>query len=95
MSDTKTTNVVPFQRCGYEAKLVRFQASGFEFHIAGTLDGFIDLAIVRSDGSHLTYIITCDDARRLIAGLNTVVDDIQRNCLFDRDPFLVDNSHAE
>jgi hypothetical protein len=56
--------------------------------MSGTLDGYLDFCITAGDGSHLTYLLTRDDAHRIIAGLHAVVDDIQANCLFDRDPLL-------
>ncbi len=87
-----TPTVVPFARKSYEAKLITFHASGFEFHLGGTLDGFVDLAVICSNGEARTYTISCDDARVLIASLNTVVKDIQDNCLFDRDHLLYDRN---
>ena len=91
MEQSETT-ITPFQRAKprtYEAKCFKVFGSGFEFQVAGTLDGFLDLAVIQSDGSHLTYNITCNDARALAAALNSGASDVQENCLFDRDPLLM------
>jgi hypothetical protein len=87
---TETAKVIQFRRApSYEAKLQVFLADGLEFHVAGTLDGYIDFAVVTSDGASLTYSLSCDGSRQIIAALHLVIDDIQANCLFDRDPLLV------
>lgn len=83
------STVIPFRLHSYEAKGQVVIASGFTLGMAGTLDGWIDFAISQSDGSHLTYQITRDNARAIIAALHAVVDDITANCLFDRDPLLM------
>lgn len=80
--------VVSIRPRSYEAKPVRLFVSGLEIQTSGTLDGFIDFAVIESNGKSATYLITCEDARRIIAGLNSVISDIQTNCLFDRDPLL-------
>jgi len=72
----------------YCAKLMSVRASGLEFHIAGTLDGFVDFCIIEESGRHVTHNITRDDAIRLIAGLHSVIQDINANCLFDKDLLL-------
>lgn len=82
------TSVVPFARRSYKAKPQSFMASGLRFDLAGTLDGFVDMAVTQSDGRHLTYSLTCDELRQLIAASHAVIEDIQTNCLFDRDPLL-------
>lgn len=80
--------VTPFQRRSYKAQTQTVRASGLEFWISGTLDGFLDFCVIDSSGAHLTYNITCDDARRLAAALNSAVHDVQTNCLFDADRLL-------
>ncbi len=75
-------------RSTYRSILEQLSASGFEIKIAGTLDGFVDLAITESDGKHRTYNISPEEAKRLSGALLKVVDDIQRNCLYDRDALL-------
>lgn len=80
--------VIPFRR-SYEAKQIEIDASGLTVIAAGTLDGFIDFVVRTGDGRGLTYQITRDDARAVIAALHAVVADITANCLFDRDPLLM------
>lgn len=87
-SDQTQTTVITFRPRSYKAKGQTVLASGFQFDIGGTLDGWIDFAITHGDGSHLTYQITRDDARSVIASIHAVIDDITANCLFDRDPLL-------
>lgn len=83
-------DIVQLRPQGYSAQAVEFETDdGFIFKMSGTLEGSIDFCIMTSDGS-LTYPVTIDDAHRIIAGLHVVVDDIQANCLFDRDPMLYD-----
>ena len=89
-SDNQTTrNVIALHPKSYSAKLHVLHVSGFDIHIAGTLDGLVDLAIITSNGKSRTYNLTCDDARALIAALHSAVSDVQQNCLFDRDPLLM------
>ena len=83
-----TADVVPLRPRSYVAKLHRVAVAGLEFHIAGTLDGFLDFAIIESSGRSATYNITCNGAQRLAAVLTMTVADVQANCLFDRDPLL-------
>ena len=83
-------NVIVMRPMSYEAILSKVSTPSCQFLIAGTLEGGIDFAVVPTEGRSATYSLTCDDARTLIAGLHRTVDDIQRNCLFDRDPLLVD-----
>ena len=84
------TAVIPFGRPSYCAKLCVETLSGLDVRIAGTLDGYIDLAIRPVSTPNITYSLSCDDARQLIAMLHSVISDIQGNCLFDRDPLLRD-----
>jgi hypothetical protein len=80
--------VIAFPSNTYTARLEAFVASGLDVRIAGTLDGFIDLAIIPADRPGLTYSLTCDDALLLIAALYSVVGDVREHCLYDRDPRL-------
>lgn len=85
-------NVIQFPKkelCTYNAKQETIEASGYEIKIAGTLDGYIDFCITCSDGSHLTYRLTRDNAVMIIAGLQSVINDINKNCLFERDQLLL------
>jgi hypothetical protein len=66
-------NIVHLGRKTYVAKLEKLTVSGLDIRIAGTLDGFIDFAVTLVDGSSLTYSLTCEDARRIIAALGSVV----------------------
>ena len=81
--------VLPFQRRSYEAKAHSIAVDGLDMKVSGTLDGYIDLAIGGSDGQRLTWSLSCDGARMLIAALNGTITDIQTNCLFHRDPLLI------
>lgn len=74
----------------YSAKSVQFRTDdGYVITMSGTLEGSLDFCIETSAGS-LTYVLTPHDAHQIIAGLHVVCDDIQANCLFDRDPRLYD-----
>jgi hypothetical protein len=83
-------NIVQMRRKSYEAEAFRVFASGLEFRMSGTLDGGIDFCIIESSGDHRTYNIDCDEARVLADKLNAAASDVQKNCLFDSDPLLVD-----
>lgn len=81
------SNIIPLRQ-SYDAKLFTVPASGLLFKIAGTLDGFVDLAIIETSGRSATYSVTIDEARLLADRLLNVAKDIQSNCLFDRDSLL-------
>lgn len=80
--------VIQFKRRSYEAKQQEVFASGMTVVTAGTLDGYVDFVVGATDGNRIIHQITRDDARAIIAALNTVANDIDANCLFDRDPLL-------
>src|SRR5690348_14598105 len=82
-------DVIQFRPRTYEARPFTVLASGLQFLISGTLDGFLDFAVVQGNGASLTYSITCDDARMIAASLISAAQDVQANCLFDRDSLLV------
>lgn len=90
MPDDQTT-IIPFRRRSYEAKAFRWSSGGLDAILSGTLDGFIDLAL--SEGPTCihagTHLLTCDEARALAAALLSAAEDVQENCLFDRDPLLM------
>jgi hypothetical protein len=78
-------------RPDYSAKAVHFKTDdGYTVRMSGTLEGALDFCIETASGS-LTYVLTPDDAHRIITGLHAVCSDIQENCLFDRDPRLYDD----
>lgn len=66
----------------YRAKA--FLAGAFE--TSGTLDGYLDFATPKG-----TWQLSLDDARALIAALNGAINDVQTNCLYDRDVLLEPN----
>ena len=69
----------------YSAKLFTVECQHGDFKIAGTLDGFIDLAIPQGK----TLQLTPEEARTLAAQLQSSVEDIEKNCLYDRDALLM------
>ncbi len=84
-------NIIPFRQKTYSAKAFRIPTIGRIFIVSGTLDGYMDFAIVEDDGvTHTTYILDCNEARQLASALLGAADDIQKNCLFEQDPLLVD-----
>lgn len=72
-------SIAQSQRRTYCAKL--FVAGPFK--MAGTLDGYVDFAVPGR-----TYQLSLDEARALIAALNSAVADVQANCLYDKDALL-------
>lgn len=83
-------NVVPLTPKLYASTPVALTSDeGYELAISGTLEGSIDFSVVTAVGN-VTYVLTPDDAHRIIAALHEVCDDIQTNCMFDRDPRLCD-----
>lgn len=63
----------------FSAKL--FEVSGFK--VAGTLDGFIDLATPNG-----TYPLSMEEAQSLSKALADSVADVQANCLHEKDALL-------
>lgn len=63
----------------YTAKL--FEAGSHK--VAGTLDGFIDLAM-----PGCTYQLSIQEAEELATALSGAIADVKANCLYDRDPLL-------
>jgi len=63
-----------------------FTAKLFEagaFRVAGTLDGFIDLATPNG-----TYPLTIEEAHNLAMALCNAIGDVKVNCLYDGDALL-------
>ena len=74
----------------YAAKAFHWASESLRMQTSGTLDGFIDLALFNASGRHVgTHILTCGEARAFAAKLLGAADDVQANCLFDRDRLLV------
>jgi hypothetical protein len=69
----------------YVAKLHEVQSETGVFKTAGTLDGFIDLAVPRGG----TYQLNLSEARGLIAALSGTIADVEANCMYERDSLLV------
>ena len=68
----------------FTAKLFEVPWETAHFAVAGTLDGFIDLAVPQGG----TYQLSLEVARNLAEALTNSVADIQSNCLYDRDILL-------
>lgn len=81
-------SVVQFKQKTYTAQGFYIKTAGVDFLTSGTLDGFIDFCVIKKTGKYKTYNITKDDAIKLIAALNGVVNDINENCLCDNDCLL-------
>ena len=75
----KQGNLIEMPPSTFKAKLFETE----HFKVAGTLDGFVDLAT--SDG---TYQLSLDEAQALASALNGAIADIKSNCLYDRDALL-------
>lgn len=67
----------------YRAKLFSVPHGENEFLVAGTLDGFIDLATPNG-----TYQLSLLEAEGLGAALGMSIADIKDNCLYDLDAHL-------
>lgn len=75
-----STNVIAMPPLTFTAKLFD---TGY-FKVAGTLDGFIDLATPEG-----TYQLPLAQAESLADALVKSVADVKANCLYDRDELLV------
>lgn len=64
----------------FTAKIAKVPWETTAFKLAGTLDGFIDLA---TPGG--TYPLSLQEAESLVAALEEVIDDVRRNCLYELD----------
>lgn len=74
----------------YCAKGFVVPASGMTFEVAGTLCGGMDIALLFSDGKHVTANIAPDEARVLANALLKSASDIDENCLGDDDALLTE-----
>lgn len=63
----------------FTAKL--FEAGAFK--VAGTLDGFIDLATPNG-----TYPLSLEEVTALSEALKRAAADVEANCIYDRDSLL-------
>lgn len=77
-------NVISMKPKTYRAQLFEMAGSGVNIKIAGTLDGFLDFALVGDK----TYILTCEEAKRLADLLIAAIADVKTNCLYDNDVLL-------
>jgi hypothetical protein len=80
----RETRILQFPPNTYNAKLFSVDY-GFShsFKVAGTLDGFIDLATPQG-----TWPLSITEARELANALNASIADVEDNCLYDRDALL-------
>ena len=81
-SEAKKLLVMPNHT--YTAALFKVDWEGKEFHIAGTLEGFIDLAIPNGG----TYPLSLEGAGRLRDALTSSIKDVTTNCMYERDALL-------
>jgi len=76
----------------YCAKRFVVAASGMTFEVAGTLCGAMNIALVFSDGAHVTANIAPEEAQVLANALLKSAADIAENCLGDDDALLMRGS---
>ena len=76
----------------YTAKPFLVSLCGDEINsviISGTLDGFLDFVVpANTESGETTNIITLDEAREIAAKLLLAVEDVRKNCLYDKDTLL-------
>lgn len=77
-----SAKVFNFKPTTYNAKLFTTES----FHIAGTLEGFIDVALMDVG----TRTISCAEARQLANALQSSIQDVNLNCRFEKDSRLID-----
>lgn len=73
----------------YRAKRAEVQSCGCNFIMSGTLDGYCDLVIEYPSGSHAHAFLDPGGLRLFAAAAIATAEDIERNCLYDRDPLLM------
>jgi hypothetical protein len=78
------SNVLRMPHRTFKAKLFEVSCEDASFKVAGTLDGFIDLATPNG-----TYVLSLEEVRALISALNSTITDVQSNCLYDADSRLM------
>lgn len=76
----KPKNILQMPARTFTAKLIEVTWETTGFRLAGTLDGFIDLA---TPGG--TYPLSLQEAESLVAALEEVINDVRRNCLYELD----------
>ena len=69
----------------YRAQLFTSPCGGSQFKIAGTLDGYLDLAMPDSGG---TWQISLNEARLLIQAMMAGILDVETSCLYEDDALL-------
>lgn len=84
------SNLIEMPPHTYSAKLVEVQCGVSTFKLAGTLDGYIDFATPSG-----TYVMSLEEAAKLSAALNIVVSDVEKHCLYDRDPLLAEKENPD
>lgn len=65
----------------FTAKLFTVPWESNSFKLAGTLDGFIDLAVPCGG----TYPLSLGEAKQLASALTSAIVDIESNCLYEKD----------
>jgi hypothetical protein len=83
------SNVVSLPRKTYEAKSFVVRNCGVEIRMSGTLDGYIDLCFVESNGRHVTYTLDPGGMRLIANAALGVADDVTKNCLYEADTLLL------
>jgi len=77
-------NIIEMPPRTYRAKLFEVRWENTSFRIAGTLDGYVDLAVPNG-----TYPLSVEEAENLAAALIGAIADVRANCLHDRDSLLL------
>ena len=73
----------------YNAQLFQSPYATTQFKLAGTLDGFIDLAVPEGK----TYPLSLAEAEALAQALISAIGDVKTHCLYEKDPRLIDKSN--
>jgi hypothetical protein len=79
------SEVVPFLRKTYCAASFEVCYGNGKFRMSGTLCGFIDFATPNSG----TYPLSMGEAKLMVAALLGAINDVEANCLHERDPLLL------
>jgi hypothetical protein len=87
----KSSLIIEMPPQTYNAKLFSSPWEGKTFKLAGTLDGFIDLAVPKGG----TYPLSLEEARSLVDALNIAITDVQTRCLFEKDSLLPNPKEEE
>ena len=65
------------------ASLQRVDTEAGEIHVAGTLEGDVDIAFPDA-----TYTLHLHSAKALQNALSAAIEDVEKNCLYDKDSLL-------